>query len=511
MKVSKVSPDQLISSGNEPLSADPLKSGTSPGVENLKEKKKNHIILLLIYYAFIAVQLAQGGMALSTVIIALKAGKEAISSKSGGTYEVCECSFQNKVGYYMPEVSSNISKVNGTYIIPSITAIDDSRLKFCLIYSDPVLVDQTYQKLQDTTQVFYITIIEIILTVLDIIDAIKPILYKMKDVIAKILKLKTNKKKGPGLLKKIFYKALVLGVVSSPRYLVLNFAGEDYSDCIGFNDKNPFYVLDHAFFQDIRPNTMNTWQNNSQIIIFKVYQIYLAFLLIFLVGLANFFIHNDKAKLWKKIMKYVFVFLFYVGSLGLILFGWLYLIINWMLIAAQMKDHVAVDLSIIYLSRDIVNVFTVCIIGIIDGIINSLSNITDMVGDIGDIGFTKISVNPDKIELGKFEEPDGLKLKFDPKMMAINQIKGAFDNPQDLLNKVEGKLSEEMKKMEDKVNQDPNVRGPSPVQETLVQNIFNQAKDKINDMVKDQAKEFATEQGKEVFNQIQNNEKNDNH
>ena len=149
---------------------------------------------------------------------------------------MAEITFLGKKGYYLPEITSGLSLVNGTYNLPTLADIDNSPIEFCLIFSDPVLALQALDHLKDTSQIFYVQIVSTIIVIFDLLDAVKPIFFKFKAMLFRLMKIKPKKKNN--ILISIWNKALILGVVASPRYLVLNFTGEDYSKCVGFNDQN---------------------------------------------------------------------------------------------------------------------------------------------------------------------------------------------------------------------------------------------------------------------------------
>lgn len=470
--------DYTKAPSNDPESG--LPSNPKPPVS-----KWRRIFISLLMYAFLGVQLAQAGLSLSTIIIGMKEGQEAIGEKGEGEYKVVELTFMGEKGYFLPEINSGLSLVNGTYNIPSLEALDESDIEFCLIFSDPALVDLALETIGDTTSVFYVQIVSIIILIFDMFDAVKPIFFKFKKMLFKLMK---SPEPEINLVQSIFYKVLLLGVVASPRYLVLNYTGEDYENCVGFNDQNPFYVLDHAFFNDVRPGTMNTWKNNSMTVLFKIYQIFLAFLLIFIVGAPYGFV-KPKNKKW-KIFKWTLQFLFYVGSLGLVLFGLLYLIINWMLIAAQMKENAAVILSILFLSRDFINVFTVAVMTVIQNLWDSIQTaISHAIETIQSPGVLNIGANIN------FSQPGDANLKFGEKI--VNTVKNAGENiknqvvdqikelgTEDGLQKLSDGIENKINNLENG-NQNGKAQGKKGIFSSIKDNIKGQANEAFGN-VKDQ-------------------------
>ena len=294
-------------------------------------------------------------------------------------------------------------------------------------------------------------------------------------MLLRLMKIKPKSKKN-NILIALWNKALILGVVASPRYLVLNFTGEDYKNCVGFNDQNPFYTLDRAFFTATRPNTMNTWQNNSMTFIFSIYQIFLAFMLIFVVGIGFLFMNPKKNIKW-KIANLCFKFLFLVGGLALILLGMVYFIINWMLIAAQMKENAAVILSVLFLSRDFINVFTVTIIGFLE---SAWSNLQDAIMKVADAAMSpNIGVNIKMNMNLNTAEPKMVDFK-DPKN--LGDIQGKLNNFGD---KVGGKI-DELEKDEE------NPQGKK--KESLFSQVKNQAGDYVKGQIKDKVSGFAQDE-----------------
>lgn len=461
--MTSTSPDTLFSAAAhaDPDSASGLKDAipTLKGAPSLKKR----IFITALMYLFLAIQLTQGGLAISTVVFTLKQGQQALQAKSKGDYQIAEITFLGKKGYYLPEITSGLSLINGTYNLPTLASIDNSPLEFCLIFSDPALAQQALDHIHDASQIFYVQIVSTIIVIFDLLDAVKPIFFKFKAMLFRLMKIKPKKK--ANMLIALWNKALILGVVASPRYLVLNFTGEDYTNCVGFNDQNPFYTLDQAFFTETRPNTMNTWQNNSMTFIFSIYQIFLAFLLIFVVGIGFLFINPNKNIKW-KIANWCFKFLFLVGGLALILLGMVYFIINWMLIAAQMKENAAVILSILFLSRDFINVFTVTIIGFLE---SAWSSLQDVIMKVADAAMSpNIGINM-KMNLNTAE----------PKMLDLNPNDPAA--MQQKLKAIGEKLNQAGDKVEGYINNlEQDAENPGRKKESL----FTQAKNKASEYIK---------------------------
>ena len=87
---------------------------------------KKRLFITALLYLVLAIQLTQGGLAISTVVITLKEGQQAIKAKAKGDYQIAEITFLGKKGYYLPEITSGLSLVNGTYNLPTLADIDNS-------------------------------------------------------------------------------------------------------------------------------------------------------------------------------------------------------------------------------------------------------------------------------------------------------------------------------------------------------------------------------------------------
>ena len=278
----KVTPQPLEISAN-------IVSPTSPPTR--PKPKGNKFFLIILITLFVLIQLALAGIAFYSFIFAIKESNRGAEQKVEGTFQAVEMYYTKNntktLGYFIGNTKGNLSLINGTYDITEYN-IYTSPLKFCYLYSVPSLVTDTATGLKDPSAMNSVQLVLAILIFLDIFDSFKGVLPKIWSYVFGKVKDSTwdcwrkiccIPKKIPvdaePLTKsqKFCYKLSVMLLVASPRYLSLNFSGEDYSNCVGFTQDDPFFQIFYAYFYpSANANTIQTWDTDSSDVGFRIYQ-----------------------------------------------------------------------------------------------------------------------------------------------------------------------------------------------------------------------------------------------
>lgn len=348
-------------------------AGVKPGPPVSAARKT---FLSVLIFLFCLVQVVQAGLAFYSFIFAIKESNRAADEKAEGTFQVVEMKYNKTKGYFIANLeTTNLSVVNGTYnIMPD--DIETSPLRLCYFYSNKTLAADTATTLKSSQALNSVKFVLAMLIVLDLIDSFKVIIAKVQPYVEKyfagaiscmkkMLCIPNYKEEEETELSKrdiAARKLFILLLVASPRYMSLHFTGEDYSNCVGFTEDDPFYQIFTAFFSPstATANTIQTWNTDTSDVGFAIYMVYVA---LFFVVLAffSFIPYLPPGGCRKKYVKICVLVAFLIC-----LFGLGYFVFNYWLLAAQIKKKTEVYLSIIYIGRDGLNIIILTMLGIVD-------------------------------------------------------------------------------------------------------------------------------------------------
>ena len=419
---------------------------TSPS--QVKPKPKgSKVLLILLITLYAAIQLALAGLAFYSFIFAIQESNRGADEKAAGKFQTVEMYYTKnntkKLGYFIANTQGNLSLTNKTYSYDEYN-LKDSPLRLCYLYSVPSLVLDTEAGLIDPTALNSVKLVLAMLIFLDIFDSFKGVLPKLSAYILSkvpdstweclrkaccIPKKVPIEAKEPTKSQKACMKIMVLLMVASPRYLSLHFTGEDYSNCVGFVDTDPFnQIIKGYFYPAANANTIQTWDTDSSDTAFRIYQ---AYVVIFFVNIGFWvcvpWLPNEP---WhSKCVKASLII-----TMLLQIFGLGYFIVNYWLLAAQIQNNVRSILSLLYIGRDGLNII---ILGLFDFMMKKWQNLTDL--------FAATSAAAGGMTGGSLL--DDAKNMVQSKMDDIaNNVQGDLEYAAD---KVDGKIQEEQKKQED--------------------------------------------------------------
>lgn len=326
-----------------------------------KPSEQNHSIFGKVYCLY---EVIDSLLAIATLILIIIKTIYILDNKSYGTYSLIEMKYNNATGYFIANNNTqNISLQRNFYNITS-TTLDDSALKYCYIYASETKAQEQMQALQSSLEFTGLIAIFIFALIVEIICIFKNPLKK----ITIFLKKRDFSS---------FLKIVGLLIGNSPRFIVLIYTGEEFSNCFGFKEDDPFNLYYKAYYKDsrINANTQMTW-NYKPVLPFNVnwHGLYAFFAVMFLLVMTKIikfvfskdqdFFHSfilikkncsnfDELHWSMQFAIIIFEFVVICWMIAMFFAGIFYYFFNVVLIWAQIQEKIACLLSDVYCVRDI--------------------------------------------------------------------------------------------------------------------------------------------------------------
>lgn len=323
----------------------PVEEGKTP---TKKPKQKFRCYYWFLIILFVGIKICNGGLAVYSFIVAVQETSSQVDQKYEGKFSVVEMTYAGQKAYFMPRITSSntsfvtsFSLANNTYSYSEETIVN-TPLKYCYVVLDADFARQLADDNTDEAGLFMIKALLACLGLFDVYDVLKGIISRI---------MRCYKERFDALIPDNLHwytKVYIFFLVTAPRFIPLNYQGEDYSICVGYTENSSIYNL---YSLGTGKNDYRTGPLGSYFTGVYLYGIFFAFYGVYLLGISQYFClipKDEKEKQAHEMSKMASIVL----GICLGLFGLAYEISNILLVIAQIKNSVAILLSLLYIGRD---------------------------------------------------------------------------------------------------------------------------------------------------------------